>query len=180
MTMVAIPELTSHEAAGIFPMMDEADYQELKADIAANGLRQKIVTYQGRVLDGRNRYRACIETGVEPRLWEYPGDDPVGYVVSLNLRRRHLNESQRALIAVELANSNRGRDWSKAQICALTLAQAAERLNVSPRQVDKASALLSAEACGRAAEELVEYVRNGELSLNKAGGITHLPKEQQR
>ena len=174
--MIAISALAAHEAADIFPLMDENDYQELKADIAANGLRQEIVIYQQRILDGRNRYRACIENGIEPRLREYDGDDPLGFVVSMNLHRRHLSASQRAMIAAELADLKRG--GSKAQICALTHAQAADRLKVSARQVDKASALLNAEASGRAATELVEHVRNGKVSLNKAEWIARHPEQQ--
>jgi hypothetical protein len=145
--------LTLHPAAKIFPQMDRVSYEELKADIGRNGLREKIVIYEDEILDGRHRYRACIEAGIEPSFRQHEGDDPVGFVVSMNLHRRQLNASQRAMIAAGLATFKRGGGRSKAQNRALTHAQAAERFSVSERQVDKGSALLKAEASGRATSE---------------------------
>jgi len=172
--------LTFHTVAKIFPQMDPASYEELKADIVRNGLREKIVIYEDQVLDGRHRYRACIEAGIEPSFRQHEGDDPVAFVLSMNLYRRQLNASQRAMIAAGLATLKRGGDRSKAQNCALTHAQAAERFNVSERQVDKASALLKAEASGRASAELMEQVRNGKIPLSRAEKLIHLTTAQQR
>ena len=90
-----------HEIASIFPMMGQADYEALREDIRKNGLREPIVLYDGKILDGRNRWRACQELGIEPQTTTYTGDDPVGYVMSMNLHRRHLTADQRAAIAVE-------------------------------------------------------------------------------
>jgi hypothetical protein len=64
------------------------------------------ITLAGRqVLDGRNRLSACRLAGVKPRFeeWSDPGCGPVAWVISQNLHRRHLNESQRAMIADSLA-----------------------------------------------------------------------------
>lgn len=91
-----------HEVCDIFPMIDEGEYLLLKNDIEAHGLREPIKTYQGKIIDGRNRWRACQELGVTPDFDEWDGNGSlVDYVLSLNLHRRHLTPSQRAACAVE-------------------------------------------------------------------------------
>ena len=63
-----MPEkLRIHEAAGLIPAMSDEEYESLKADIAAHGQREPLVVHEGRVLDGRHRYRACLELGLEPK-----------------------------------------------------------------------------------------------------------------
>jgi ParB-like chromosome segregation protein Spo0J len=92
-----------HEICNIFPMMSEEEYRQLVQDIKANGLREPIWTYQGKIIDGRNRYLACMELGIEPRYREWDGQGSlVQFVVSLNLHRRHLTSSQKAVIALEI------------------------------------------------------------------------------
>jgi N6-adenosine-specific RNA methylase IME4 len=95
--------LEFHEVARIFPMMGDEDYNALKLDIVDNGLLEPILTYQGKILDGRNRYRACVELGIEPKFQSWDGNgSPIQFVVSLNLKRRHLSSSQKAMIALEV------------------------------------------------------------------------------
>jgi len=88
-----------HEAANIFPMMEGDSFDELVADIKTNGLREDIELLDGKILDGRNRHSACTMAGVKPRFKTVAVDDPVAYVLSKNLHRRHLDKSQRGLVA---------------------------------------------------------------------------------
>jgi hypothetical protein len=109
-----------------------------------------------------------LEVGVEPRYREYTGDDPVGFVISLNLNRRHLNESQRAVIAARLANMPRGGDtgknqygeWQSANLPNGKISQstAAELLNVSPRIIR------SVKAVEREAPELIKRLSYAHIS----------------
>lgn len=91
-----------HSIANVWPMMDEEKLQELVEDIKVNGLINPIWTYEGKVLDGRNRYRACLLANIKPTLKAYTGDNPTAFAVSLNDRRRHMNKGALAAVAVEL------------------------------------------------------------------------------
>jgi len=163
-----------HELASIFPMLDGEELKALRADMDANGQINKIILYQGKVLDGRNRYRICEMLGIEPETIVYPGDDPLGLVLSQNLHRRHLDASQRAMVAEKLANMQHGgirpsEDGSKAQICALpsapeiSRAKAAKMFAVSERHVDNAAQLRR-----EAPSEIIEQVERGEKTIHAA------------
>ena len=167
-------ELQFHPLANIFPLIEGAEFNALVEDIRANGLRENIVLLDGAILDGRNRYRACQLAGEKPRAIEYLGDDPVGFVVSLNLRRRHLDESQRAIVAAKLANIGHGGDRSKSPIGDLKQADAARLLNVGKRSVERAKEIID-----EGAPELVEGVEHGRVSVSAAADVATLPKPQQ-
>ena len=96
--------LEFHPAANLFHMLTGDEYEQLKADIAANGQLEPIWIHpDGRILDGRNRYMACCDLGIEPKVRQWNGGgSAVGFVVSLNIHRRHLTASQRAAIALDV------------------------------------------------------------------------------
>src|SRR5262249_52752207 len=92
-----------HPLAEALPPMSDAEYQGLLADIRAKKLLLEPITlYEGKVLDGRNRLRACEEAGIEPTFVEYTGSDPLGYVLGKNITRRHLTPSQKAMTLLNL------------------------------------------------------------------------------
>lgn len=96
--------METHKLAQIFPMMNELDYKNLKSDIKENGFDETkpIVLFERKILDGRNRFKACKELNVKPTFINYDGDNALSYVISSNLNRRHLTQTQRATIAVEV------------------------------------------------------------------------------
>jgi ParB-like chromosome segregation protein Spo0J len=166
-----------HPLAEIFPLLEEGHLQELAADIRDHGLRQPIVTYQGLVLDGRNRLAACEIAGVEPRFEEFAGDNPLSYVISLNLARRHLTDSQRAMIAARIANVRQGerRDLQhSANLQKVSRADAARMLSVSPRSVASAAQVLE-----HGEPELIASVKQGDMSVS-AAAKTLAPVEAKR
>jgi len=91
-----------HEYADLFPLITGDEFVELKSNIKERGLLNPVITLNGKILDGRNRFRACKEVGVEVKTVEYDGDNALADVLSWNLQRRHLNASQKACLAVEL------------------------------------------------------------------------------
>ena len=98
-----------HPYAEKFPMLPADELDELTASIAANGLRQPVViTPDGLVLDGRNRWAACRALGLEPEVAIYEGDDLAEYVIDCNTTRRHMTTGQRAMAsALVLADDGR-------------------------------------------------------------------------
>jgi len=124
-------ELSDHPLADIFPLMGGEEFKTLGEDIKANGLREPIWLFEGKILDGRNRYRAVNKyTLKEENFRTYTGSDPLGFVVSANLHRRHLTESQRAVIAAGIATRKLGdNQYNKA--AGIKNEQAAKMLNVS-------------------------------------------------
>lgn len=164
-----------HPVADIFPRMSEAEFSALKADISEHGIREPIWTWRGQVIDGRHRERACDELGLACPAREYGGDEStlVQFVVSLNLHRRHLDESQRAMVAGRLATLPKGAN-QHASIEAPTQTQAAELLNVSRPSVQRAR-----EVIEHGAPELVQAVETGRVSVSAAATIAEVPKAEQ-
>lgn len=97
-----------HPIADLFPLIEGEQFDALCADVKKNGLRQNIMLFEGKILDGRNRYRACKAVGEELRFIEFYGDDPFEYVTVQNLLRRHINPQGRAIIAAQMANMKQG------------------------------------------------------------------------
>ena len=93
-------ELEAHPAAALIPLLDGGEFRQLRQNIQARGLLEPIVLLEGKVLDGRNRLRACKELGIEPRFkeWNRNDGDPYEYVWSQNAERRHLAPGQKVAL----------------------------------------------------------------------------------
>jgi len=101
-------DLKFHPLANDFPLLEGQEFDDLVADIKAHGLHEPIVIFQGQILDGRNRYRACEAAGVTyvaDNILD-PGFDAVAYVVSKNIHRRHLKPEKRNELIAELLKLN--------------------------------------------------------------------------
>ena len=208
--VVSVPTLSIvptgvHPAATLFPMMQGIEFGMLVEDIDANGLREPIVVFQGLVLDGRNRLKACEVAGVEPRFVEWDGvGSPLAFVLSRNLHRRHLNESQRSIIgarakvmfeeearerdewnrfvkrpespSTELVDDEKPREMSTgANLHPRLNEQAASVLNVSARSVATASKILETGD-----EQVIAAIESGNISVSDAASVADLPKDEQR
>lgn len=164
-----------HPLANLFPLLDGQPYAELMADVLKHGVREPVWTYEGQILDGRNRWRASQAVGVDCPMREYTGSEPAAFVVSLNLHRRHLSESQRAMVAARLATLQDGQRKSASPIGeAVSQSEAASMLNVGKRSVERAREVLE-----DGAPELVATVEQGRVSVSAAADVATLPMAEQ-
>lgn len=176
-THLNMAEIAYHKYADLFPMLHGEALDALREDIRAHGVRDPIVLHEGAILDGRNRFTCARDLGLEPQYEEFSGDDPLAYVISHNLHRRHLSESQRASVAARVANMTRGGDRRSDQAANLpdgSLSQqaAANMLNVSERSLRDAKKVHE-----HAPEEITRAVDDGRISVSLASKVADLPDE---
>lgn len=205
-------ELEFHPYANIFPLIEGEAFAALVEDIAQNGMREPIVLFEGKILDGRNRYRAALQAGViaangkavsldhhRPTIRQFPisgiEGEPLAWVISANLHRRHLDDGQRAIVAAKLATMGHGgkrvarakpeeqaadrpvdasAPATPAEPAGMTQAAAAQALNVSERNVRRAKAVVE-----HGAPELVAAVEKGAIAVTLAEELARLPKDEQ-
>jgi hypothetical protein len=190
-----------HEAAAMFPFLEGKDFEEFKADIARHGLKEPIVLLGGKILDGRNRYRAILEIedeAIQPEFVEYTGDQaPEDFVRSKNLYRRHLTASQRAMNAARARpafeeeakgrqKKGKGPDDSGGRGRKKTLASKDAKVSTSRKAGDRGrastaagkAAKVSSASVDRArtvlehgADELIEMVDQGSVSVAAAAKL---------
>lgn len=189
----AITDWTQHPASALLPSMTDEEYADLRDDVAANALQVPIVLLDGMVLDGRHRLRACLETGAQIRSEEWDGEgDPLTWVLSVNLHRRHLTASQRATLAVEAeafyaasaeARMKAGRSASSSSpddMSSLAAAGSDPRANLPQgpkgRALDQAAktvgvsrrAAQDAKKVKESAPDLFEKVKAGDVTVHDA------------
>lgn len=194
-----------HPLANLFPLIEGDDFNALVEDVRENGVRERIVLMDGAILDGRNRYRALawlVSTGevlgegwghraglhltaeeLEPdNVWFTtfnPGidGDALKFVVSLNLKRRHLNDDQRRMVAARLANYGRGRPSDNPAECGnkVKVEEAARLVNVDHAGTERARTVIA-----RAEPEIADAIDKGKLSVAAGTQAAKLAPETQR
>jgi hypothetical protein len=174
----AQPALAPHPLADLFPRMVGQDLEGLTADIQAYGVREPIWLYEGKILDGVNRFTICQALGLPCPTRTYTGDDPLGFVVSMNLQRRHLSESQRAMIAAKLATMRQGARTDvqpRVNLPEVSNAKAAATLNISESLVKHAKKVQA-----EAQPEVIRAVEAGQLAVSAAAKLAEEPVPIQR
>lgn len=159
-----------HPVADLFPFITGKAFDEFVEDIRVNGQREPVVLdADGQLLDGRNRARACQILGLDVKETRYAGEDAEAWIISHNVHRRHLTESQRALVAARRAMLSRGGHdltvpiGTTATLKPVSLDDVARELNVGRRSVVRASVILKSGD-----HELIESVASGEKSVYAA------------
>lgn len=180
-----------HEVANIFPMMTSEEYRDLVDDIRKNGQKVPIETYQGLIIDGRNRYKACSECGIEPQYKEWDGNGSlVEHVVSLNMKRRDLTRGQRAAIGLEVEEML-AVEAKKRQLSTLkqnqsdvekfppreqgkSRDQAAKIVGTNPHYITDAKAIKK-----QSPDLAFPLLKEGKIMMNEAKVVAKLPQEKQ-
>lgn len=193
--------LQPHSLGSLFPMMGDEEYKRLVENMKKKGFdpEHPIRLYEGKILDGNNRYTAAKEAKVEPVFKDYVGTDPIGFVVQENLSRRNLTPSQASTIAADLLEQLEAADAAQAAKDAEVAKEnedrnaivvddtkgkgkrakgekaekAAKVMNVSKRNVAKAKALKKNDP-----KKFAE-VKAGKKSLNKASKEAEVKKSKE-
>jgi len=155
-----------HPLCTLFPRVTGAEFDALVQDIRANGLRQPIVLHNDMILDGGNRYRACLQAGVQPHFEHYEGESIVAFVLSANLHRRHLSAGQQAAIVAS------AQDWATAQTVGRPNSATLHDFSTAEKRAAESGASVRtqkmADKVAKASPDLAKKVAHGEISLPKA------------
>jgi ParB-like chromosome segregation protein Spo0J len=174
--------MTVHPFADMFPLLRGEPYSSLCADIEEHGLREPLtMTAEGVLVDGRNRLAACKDVGVQPRYDVLPkGTSEVeilDVIMSKNLHRRHLDQTDRALLGVEYK-----RRFEAASVSHRPAGKVSPKEDTSPvAKHDRTSVARAAKAVGvssttieravrviRDEPELAEKMRAKEITVSAA------------
>ena len=170
MSLEAFLALEVHPLGKLFSGIVGSSYRSLKTDIAEQGMTDAIVLHEGKILDGKVRHQICRElilgnsfTGDIAVQTLPAGVAPLRYLISRNLQRRHLNESQRAIIGVRILTGT-GKEFK-----GRTDEQVAELFNISQRQ-----AIAAKQVIDKGAPEIVRLVEEGVIRVNTARNLIAL------
>lgn len=154
-----------HHHAELFPLQTEKELYLLTDDIKKYGLKEPIKTINGQIIDGRNRFMACKIAKIEPQFEEIKEKDTLSFVVALNIHRRQLTTSQKAITAAKIAEfrSTKYKDDIAASI------------GISPRTFHTGVAVLK-----NGTEKLISRVSNGQLSISMAEKVSRMPEEKKQ
>lgn len=136
-------KLEAHSLSLLFPQMTKEEFASLKASIKEQGLLEPLMLFEGKILDGRHRYKACQQLGIPLEHSEFSGseEEALAFALAKNATKRHLSTSQKALIAARLVQP-RGRPKKEANLPLFSLEESSLKVGVSERSVKQGIALL--------------------------------------
>ena len=159
-----------HQLSAAFPDMPDEDFEDLIHSIKEHGQREPITVYENKILDGWHRYRACQQLDINPMTTLYEGNDPVSFVIDLNLHRRHLSPGQKA-IAVVTCNAwlQEGRPSKTVpRGTVVTNAHKSSEQMAKEAGVGKRTVQRAKKVAQSGDQEVIDAVRKGAMSLSEA------------
>lgn len=171
--------LQQHPLSAAFPAMSADDFQSLKDSIMNIGVQNPVTVFEGMVIDGWHRYTAARDLGINCPSVELGDVDPRDFVMAQNKARRHTTQAQLALATTAVyawrpMGSNQHQNRVGTECPPKSTAELAQVAGVSEKTIKQAKAVQT-----KAAPEVVEAVKAGEIGLPKAAAIAKLPVEKQ-
>jgi N6-adenosine-specific RNA methylase IME4 len=187
-----------HPLANLFPMLQDTELEDLGEDIRQNGQLEDVILHRDMILDGRNRYTAATRKGLPVRYEIFKGGDheALTWVISKNLKRRHLTESQRAMVAARIATLRLG-DNQHTQLAPIgaplldligdaeashseppaimSQTEASDLMNVGRRSVQRAATVVE-----QGIPDLQKAVEQDHIAVSAAAEIAARPVEEQK
>lgn len=163
--MEAVQTYGVHECADLFPYMEERELRALADDIEKKGQQETIKCIDGKIIDGRNRFMACTLVEVEPKMEDIEVSDALDYVMSTNLHRRHLGETQRAWVGANITLKH----------SRVAKTQAIKMMNISLRSLNSAIAVIKSGS-----KDLQDKVQYGQIPVYQAEQIAKLDEGEQK
>lgn len=186
--------LQAHELAELMPDMQEGELKLLTESIQKSGQRLPIILLDGKILDGRSRYAACLTLGIQPEVRNYDpekdGTSPTLFVLEHNVNRRHLSVGQRAIIiqnSLPFLEAEAEERKKAAQFRVVDGGQPAPAAPGTPgRSVEKAAKVAnvgktSVQEAAKLTDQhpdLAEKVKAGEMSLHEASTVAKTRTEE--
>ena len=178
-------EYSLSELALLFTRIPPVHFQAMVESIREGGLREPITLWREQIIDGRHRYEACLQAGVEPHFVHLPDDaDALKYVLDENSARRHMSDSQRAIAAHRTWEEAASgwpclglTDGESASLHSLTLQQAADLFHVSRRLAVHAGKVFRSNSQG--IPELRQAADQGDVAVSDASRVVDQPPEVQ-
>ena len=168
-----------HPLSAAFPAIGADDFQALKDSIENIGVQNPITLFEGMVIDGWHRYTAANDLGMHCPAVDLGNVDPRDFVLAQNKARRHVTQAQLAMATTAVyawkpVGSNQHANRVGTECPPKSNAELADAAGVSEKTIKQAKAVQT-----KAAPEVVEAVKRGEIGLPKAAAIAKLPKEEQ-
>lgn len=180
--------LEAHPVTQLVRPMTDDEFSGLVGDIARKGQLEAIKVYGGKIIDGVHRYKACVKLGIEAKVEEWVGTESelVEYVRSMNIERRHLSPSERAMAGEKMAQTasevaarrealKRGEPGLSGDNPGLTMREAARLMNIGTASIQRARVVRQ-----KGTPELIEAVEKGNMTVARASEIARKPKAEQR
>ena len=148
-----------HDIANIYPLAKEEEFELLKESIKDRGQLSPIVIFDKKIIDGRNRYLACKDVGVEPIIETFTGteDEALKYAIELNSGRRHMSKQQAAMMAASHVLKSRTGTGKK-----VTIPDAVKMFLVSPKYITRAKSIKEKN------DEMAQEILDGKLTIGQA------------